>query len=104
LFFDFNLSMQQVVLRLIAYLFIAAVHSFTVAAAAVAMGDQGPRFDGRLRVSRGASRHPRYRGGRALLGRMDQADPFELRLGRIALHCGCGWGPSQPSSAPQRCD
>jgi hypothetical protein len=42
-----DLTLQLLVLRLIAYLFIAAVHGFTVAAVAVALGDQGPRYDGR---------------------------------------------------------
>jgi Zn-dependent protease len=46
-----DLSLQQLVLRLIAYVFIAAVHGLAVAAVAVAMGDAGPRHDGRLSVS-----------------------------------------------------
>jgi Zn-dependent protease len=44
----FDLTLQQLVLRFIAYVFIAAVHGLAVAAVAVAMGDQGPRHDGRL--------------------------------------------------------
>ena len=44
-----DLTLQQLVLRMIAYVFIAAVHGLAVAAVAVAMGDQGPRHDGRLR-------------------------------------------------------
>jgi Zn-dependent protease len=44
-------SLQQFVLRLIAYVFIAAVHGFAVAAAAYALGDRGPRHDGRLRIN-----------------------------------------------------
>ena len=46
-----DLTLQQLVLRLIAYVFIAAVHGLAVAATAVAMGDQGPRYDGRLRFN-----------------------------------------------------
>ena len=42
---------QQLVLRLCALAFIAAVHGMTVAAAAVAMGDAGPRHDRRLRLN-----------------------------------------------------
>jgi Zn-dependent protease len=43
-------SLQQLVLRLIAYVFIAAIHGFAVAAAAYALGDRGVRHDGRLRI------------------------------------------------------
>ncbi len=41
-------SLQQLVLRLLAMVFVAAVHGVAVAGAAVAMGDPGPRYDGRL--------------------------------------------------------
>jgi Zn-dependent protease len=41
-------SLQQFVLRLLAMVFIAAVHGIAVAATAVALGDPGPRYDGRL--------------------------------------------------------
>jgi Zn-dependent protease len=47
----FDYSLPQLVLRLLAYVFIAAVHGFSVAATAYALGDKGPRYDGRLRVS-----------------------------------------------------
>jgi len=46
-----DLTLQQLVLRFIAYVFIAAVHGLAVAAVAVAMGDPGPRYDGRLRIN-----------------------------------------------------
>jgi Zn-dependent protease len=46
-----DLTLQLIVLRLMAYVFIGAVHGFAVAAAAVAMGDEGPRHDGRLSVN-----------------------------------------------------
>jgi Zn-dependent protease len=47
----FNYSLDQLVLRLLAYVFIAAIHGFAVAATAYALGDKGPRYDGRLRVN-----------------------------------------------------
>jgi Zn-dependent protease len=43
-------SFQQLALRLAAYIVIAAVHGFAVAATAYALGDAGPRHDGRLRI------------------------------------------------------
>jgi Zn-dependent protease len=46
-----DLTLQQLVLRLIAYVFIAAVHGCAVAATACALGDSGPRYDGRLRIN-----------------------------------------------------
>ena len=42
---------QQLILRLCALVFIAAVHGATVVGTAVALGDAGPRHDGRLSVS-----------------------------------------------------
>jgi Zn-dependent protease len=47
--FDFTLN--QLVLRLVALVFIAGVHGAAVAAAACTLGDQGPRYDGRLRLN-----------------------------------------------------
>lgn len=47
----FDYSLPQLVLRLLAYVFIAAVHGFSVAATAYALGDKGPRYDGRLRIN-----------------------------------------------------
>jgi Zn-dependent protease len=41
-------TLQQFVLRLLAMVFIAAIHGIAVAGAAVALGDPGPRYDGRL--------------------------------------------------------
>jgi Zn-dependent protease len=84
-----DLSLQQLVLRLIAYLFIAGVHGFAVAAAAVVLGDAGPRHDGRLR--------PNPLAHLDLLGttagvlfsvgwiRPIAVDPAALRVGRIGL-------------------
>jgi Zn-dependent protease len=84
-----DLTLQQLVLRLIAYVFIAAVHGFTVAAAAVGMGDQGPRHDGRLRVSPLAHLDILGTAAGVLFSvgwiKPIAVDPFELRLGRIGL-------------------
>jgi Zn-dependent protease len=43
-----DFSLQQLVLRLLAVVVIAGVHGVAVAGAACAMGDPGPRYDGRL--------------------------------------------------------
>jgi Zn-dependent protease len=84
-----DLTLQQLVLRLIAYLFIAAVHGFTVAAVAVAIGDQGPRYDGRLRISPLAHLDIIGTASGVLFSvgwiRPVAIDPFELRPGRIGL-------------------
>jgi Zn-dependent protease len=84
-----DLTLQQLVLRLVAYVFIAAVHGVTVAAVAVAMGDQGPRYDGRLRIN--PLTHLDIVGTASgvlfSVGWITPItiDPFELRLGRIGL-------------------
>jgi Zn-dependent protease len=41
-------TLQQFVLRLLAMVFVAAVHGVAVAGSACALGDPGPRYDGRL--------------------------------------------------------
>lgn len=46
-----DFSLQQLALRLAAYIFIAGVHGLAVAAAAYALGDAGPRHDGRLSIN-----------------------------------------------------
>jgi Zn-dependent protease len=46
-----DLTLQQLALRIAAFVFVAAVHGVAVAAAAVALGDQGPRHDGRLSIN-----------------------------------------------------
>jgi Zn-dependent protease len=84
-----DLTLQQVVLRLVAYVFIASVHGFTVAVAAVAMGDQGPRYDGRLRISPLAHLDILGTAAGVLFSvgwiKPIAVDPLELRLGRIGL-------------------
>jgi Zn-dependent protease len=46
-----DLTLQQVILRIVAYLLIASVYGFAIAASAVALGDPGPRYDGRLTLN-----------------------------------------------------
>jgi Zn-dependent protease len=84
-----DFSLQQLVLRLCALLFIVAVHGLAVAAAAVALGDPGPRQDGRLTLNPFA--HLDILGGiSALLFsvgwiRPIAVDPAKLRPGRAGL-------------------
>ena len=84
-----DFSLQQLVLRLCALLFIVAVHGLAVAAAAVALGDPGPRQDGRLTLNPFA--HLDILGGvSALLFsvgwiRPIAIDPAKLRPGRAGL-------------------
>ena len=47
----FDLTLNQLVLRLVAMVAIAAVHGLAVAGAAVALGDPGPRHDGRFTLN-----------------------------------------------------
>jgi Zn-dependent protease len=46
--FGSDLTLQLAGMRLLAGLIIATVHGATIAAAAVLLGDKGPRYDGRL--------------------------------------------------------
>jgi Zn-dependent protease len=85
----FDLTPQQLILRFCALLFIAAVHGVTVAGAAVALGDAGPRHDGRLSLNPFA--HLDILGGiSAVLFSVGwikpiAVDPAQLRPGRIGL-------------------
>jgi Zn-dependent protease len=84
-----DLTLSQLVLRLCAIVFIAGVHGAVVAATACALGDPGPRYDGRLRVSPLA--HIDLLG--LLAGVLFSVgwskpvaiDPAALRLGRMGL-------------------
>jgi Zn-dependent protease len=84
-----DLTLQQLVLRLLAYVFIAGIHGLAVAAAAVAMGDQGPRHDGRLRLNPLAHMDIIGTAAGVLFSvgwiRPIAIDPAELRQGRIGL-------------------
>jgi Zn-dependent protease len=84
-----DFSLQQLVLRLIAYLFIAGVHGFAVAAAAVILGDAGPRHDGRLRLNPLAHIDLVGTAAGVLFSvgwiRPIGVDPAALRVGRIGL-------------------
>src|SRR5262245_21828589 len=46
-----NLSLEQLVYAAIAFLVVAALHGFALAAAAGTMGDSGPRHDGRMTLN-----------------------------------------------------
>jgi Zn-dependent protease len=80
---------QQLILRLCALLFIAAVHGAAVAGTAVALGDAGPRHDGRLSLNPFA--HFDILGAiSAVLFSVGwikpiAIDPAELRSGRFGL-------------------
>jgi len=84
-----DLTLQQLVLRLIAYVLIAAVHGFAVAAAAVAMGDHGPRHDGRLSFNPVTHLDIIGTASGVLFSvgwiRPIAIDPVRLRLGRVAV-------------------
>ena len=84
-----DLTLQQLVLRLIAYVFIAAVHGLAVAAIAIAMGDQGPRYDGRLRFNPVTQLDIIGTASGVLFSvgwiRPIAIDPVQLRLGRVGL-------------------
>jgi Zn-dependent protease len=81
-------TLQQLVLRLLAMVFIVAVHGIAVAGTACALGDPGPRYDGRLTPN--PLRHLDVLG--TLAGvfsagwiRPIAIDPAELRAGRMGL-------------------
>lgn len=84
-----DLTLPQLVLRLCALVFIAGVHGAAVAGTAVALGDQGPRHDGRLSLN--PFMHLDILG--SISGvlfsvgwiRPISVDPAELRSGRVGL-------------------
>jgi Zn-dependent protease len=83
-----DFSLQQLVLRLLAMVVVAGVHGVAVAGAACAMGDPGPRHDGRLTPN--PLVHLDVLGtlaGVVSAGwiRPIAIDPAGLRIGRIGL-------------------
>ena len=84
-----DLTLNILVLRLVALVFIVAVHGAAVAATAVALGDEGPRHDGRLTLNPFAHLDPigTLAGTIYLAGWMKPMaiDPKHLRPGRLGL-------------------
>ncbi len=84
-----DFTLQQLVLRLCALVFIAGVHGASVAGLACALGDQGPRYDRRLRLNPLVHLDllGTVSGVLFLAGWMKPIaiDPAELRQGRIGL-------------------
>lgn len=84
-----ELTLQLVVVRVLAGLLIAMVQGASIAAVAVLLGDRGPRFDGRLMLL--PSRHIDLLGLGSLMltgfgwSRAVDIDPGQLRLGRWGL-------------------
>lgn len=84
---DFTLS--QLVMRLVAVLFVSTLQGFAIAAAANALGDPGPRHDGRLSIN--PLQHVDWLGGAVALVfavgwlRWVAVDPRALKRGRSAL-------------------
>jgi Zn-dependent protease len=84
-----DLSLQQLVLRFFAYVVIAAIHGLAVAATACALGDAGPRYDGRLSVNPLVHLDILGTAVGVFFGagwiRPIAVDPAQLRGGRIGL-------------------
>ena len=84
-----NLTLQHVVMRICAVFLIASVHGFAIAATASSMGDAGPRYDDRLKLS--PLRHIDPIGGLLMVLftvgwiRPVAVDPDKVRLGRVGL-------------------
>ena len=84
---DFTLS--QLVMRICAVLFVSTLQGVTIAAVALALGDAGPRHDGRVTINPLA--HVDVIGGAVALifaagwGRWVAVDPRALRHGRLDL-------------------
>jgi Zn-dependent protease len=91
-----DFSLQQLMLRLIAYFFIGSVHGLAVATAAVVLGDAGPRHDGRLRLNPLAHLDLVGTAAGVLFSfgwiRPIAVDPAALRIGRLGLIAVIGAG------------
>lgn len=85
----YDLSLQQILLRIVAMLVIGTLHGVTLVGLVTLFGDRGPRFDGRL--SPNPLVHVDAMGmiaAMATLGgwiRPLQLDPAQLRNGRLSL-------------------
>lgn len=86
---DLNLTIQLIVFRIVAMPVIAAVQGGSVAAAAVLLGDRGPKYDGRLTVA--PAGHIDLVGAFSLIifgngwGRPVAIDAREFRIGRTGV-------------------
>jgi Zn-dependent protease len=84
-----DFTLQQIVLRLCAFVLIVGVHGAVVAAMACALGDQGPRYDERLKLSPLAHLDLLGLASGVLFSvgwiKPIAIDPAALRLGRIGL-------------------
>ena len=84
-----NFTLSQLLMRLCAVLLVATVQGFAIAAAARALGDDGPKHDGRLSID--PLRHLDLIGGAVGLifavgwARWVAIDPRALRHGRFDL-------------------
>jgi Zn-dependent protease len=84
-----DLTLQQIGLRFFAFVLIVGVHGAVVAATACALGDQGPRYDGRLKLSPLAHIDLLGFASGVLFAvgwiKPVAIDPKALRIGRIGL-------------------
>jgi Zn-dependent protease len=84
-----DLTLQQIVLRFFALVLIVGVHGAVVAATACALGDPGPRYDGRLKLSPLAHLDLLGFASGVLFAigwiKPIAIDPAALRIGRIGL-------------------
>jgi Zn-dependent protease len=84
-----DLTLQQIVLRFFALVLIVGVHGAVVAATACALGDQGPRYDGHLKLSPLAHVDLLGFASGVLFAvgwiKPIAIDPKALRIGRIGL-------------------
>jgi len=84
-----DFTLQQVVLRFCAMLLLVGIHGLVVAATANALGDPGPRYDGRLRLSPLAHIDLLGLASGVLLSigwiKPIAIDPAALRIGRIGI-------------------
>jgi Zn-dependent protease len=84
-----NFTLSQLLMRICAVLLISSLQGFAISATAVALGDQGPKHDGRLTIN--PLRHVDLLGGAVALifsigwGRWVAIDPRALRHGRFDL-------------------